>query len=71
MQFRTFYWIDVRVAVPDDKTCVLIQFSEGGFNFGWRHKLSHTGWIACNGLDAKVTHWAELPEPAKVVKEVK
>lgn len=70
-QLRTIAWNDVRIELPDDYVMVLIQFDTAskpevciGFYMG-DTAVAKTGWVDCDLNECEVTHWADLPEPAK------
>jgi hypothetical protein len=62
IQKREIHWVDVRDHLPDDEITVLIQDSGGDIWLGWH---DNNAWR--NGIRKlpKITHWADLPEPAK------
>lgn len=61
----TVRWHDASRTLPDSDETVLACFPDSsepvwlGFHDGLR-------WLTVEGLPAKVSHWAEMPEPPKL-----
>jgi hypothetical protein len=55
-------WIPVTQKLPDDETAVLIALDDGEV---WTGYMDAGEWHYVSGdlMEAKVTHWQDLPEP--------
>jgi Protein of unknown function (DUF551) len=61
---QIFQWIDASQDLPDEEMTVLLALEDGEV---WTGFLDAGIWryVSADTIAAKVTHWAEFPEPPK------